>query len=111
MKRCAIVLLLVMLAALGSSGLALAGQEASASKQAPVTVSAAEFLASLAAPTVAPMAGDSCASIPEKTSEIGLPAPLAAACTNACTSASQCPRCPRICPAQCLGGCCLCPCR
>jgi predicted membrane-bound mannosyltransferase len=107
MKRCAIVLLLAMLAALGSSGLALAGQETSASKQAPVTVSAAEFLASLAAPT----AGGSCASNPGMTSEIGLPAPLAAACTNPCTTASQCPRCPRICPAQCLSNCCLCPCR
>ena len=107
MKRCAIVLLLVVLAALGSSGLALAGQETSASKQAPVTVSAAEFLASLTAPTT----GESCASIPEKTSEIGLPAPLAAACTNTCTTSSQCPRCPRQCPAECLSGCCLCPCR
>jgi hypothetical protein len=106
MKRCAIVLLLVVLAALGSSGLALAGQETSASKQAPDTVSTAEFLASLAAPT----AGESCA-IPEKTSEIGLPAPLAAACTNTCTIAKDCPRCPRTCPAECLSGCCLCPCR
>lgn len=107
MKRCAIALLLVMLAALGNWGLALADQETSASKQAPVTVSAAEFLASLAPPT----AGGSCASIPAKTSEIDLPAPLAVACTNTCTTASQCPRCPRICPAQCLSGCCLCPCR
>jgi|SRR5215210_862605 len=109
MKRCGIVLLLVVLAALGSSGLALAGQgqETSASNQAPVTVSAAEFLASLAAPAVE----GSCASIPGNTSEIGLPAPLAAACTNACTTASQCPRCPRQCPAECLSGCCLCPCR
>lgn len=107
MKRCAIVLLLVVLAALGSSGLALAGQETSASKPAAVTVSAADFLASLTAPT----AGGSCASIPEKTAEIGLPAPRAAACTNTCTTASQCPHCPRICPAQCLSGCCLCPCR
>lgn len=107
MKRCAVVLLLVMLGALGSSGLAVAGQETSDSKQAPVTVSAAEFLTSLAAPT----AGGSCASIPGKTSEIGLPAPLAAACMNTCTTASQCPRCPRLCPAECLSGCCLCPCR
>ena len=107
MKRCAIVLLVVMLAALGSSGLALVGQETSASTQAPVTVSAAEFLASLDAPT----AGGNCASTPGKASEIGLPAPLAAACTNTCTTASQCPRCPRQCPAQCLSGCCLCPCR
>jgi predicted membrane-bound mannosyltransferase len=107
MKRCAIVLLLVMLAALGISDLALAGQESFASKQAPVTVSAAEFLASLAAPT----AGGSCAAIPGETSEIGLSAPLATPCTNTCTTASQCPRCPRICPAQCINGCCLCPCR
>jgi hypothetical protein len=107
MKRCAIVLLLVVLAALGSSGLALAGPETSASKEAPVTVSATEFLASLAAPA----AGGSCASIPGKTLEIGLPAPQAAACTNTCTTASQCPRCPRTCPAECLSGCCLCPCR
>ena len=107
MKRYAIVLLLVMLAALGSSGPALAGQETSASKQAPVTVSAAEFFASLAAPT----AGGSCASNPGKTSEIGVPALLAAACTNTCTTSSQCPRCPRQCPAECLSGCCLCPCR
>jgi hypothetical protein len=107
MKRCAIVLLLVMLAALGGSGLAWAGQETSASQQAPVTVPAGEFLASLAALT----AGGNCASIPGKTSEIGLPAPQAAACTNTCTTASQCPRCPRTCPAECLSGCCLCPCR
>lgn len=107
MKRCAIVLLLVMLAALGSSGLALAGEESSASTQASATVSAAEFLTSLAAPT----AGETCASVPGKTSEIGLPAPMAAACTNTCTTASQCPRCPRTCPAECLSGCCLCPCR
>ena len=107
MKRCAIVLLLVVLAALGSSGLALAGEETAASQQAPVMVSAAAFLASLAAPTV----GESCASIPGKTSEIGLPAPLAAACTNTCTIAKDCPRCPRTCPAECLSGCCLCPCR
>jgi hypothetical protein len=107
MKRCAIVLLIVVLAALGSSGLALAGQETSASEQATVTVLTAEFLASLAAPTV----GGSCASTPEKTSEIGLPAPRAAACTNTCTTARDCPRCPRICPAECLSGCCLCPCR
>jgi hypothetical protein len=36
---------------------------------------------------------------------------MAAACTNTCTTASQCPRCPRTCPAECLSGCCLCPCR
>ena len=107
MKKCVIVLSLVVLATLGSSGLALAGQEASASQQAPDTVSAAEFLASLAAPTV----GGSCASTPGNTSEIGLPAPLAAACTNTCTIAKDCPRCPRTCPAECLSGCCLCPCR
>ncbi len=104
MKRCAFVLLLVVLAALGSSGFALADHETPTSKQAPVTVSATEFLASLTA-------GGSCASIPEKTSEISLPTTLAAACTNTCTTSSQCPRCPRICPAQCLSGCCLCPCR
>ena len=107
MKRLAIVLLLVVLAALGISGLALAGQETSASQQAPVTVSAADFLAALAAPA----SGGSCASLPGKTSELGLPTPLAAACTNACTTASQCPKCPRQCPAECLSGCCLCPCR
>lgn len=107
MKKCAIVLLLVMLAALGSSGPALAGQETSASEQVPVTVSAAEFLASLAAPAV----GGSCASTAGTTSEIGLAAPQATPCANTCTTASECPRCPRICPAQCLSGCCLCPCR
>ena len=107
MKRFTIVLLLVVLAALGSSGPVLADQDTSASKQASVTVSAADFLASLTAPT----AGGSCASIPEKSSAIGVPAPLAAACTNTCTTSSQCPRCPRQCPAQCLSGCCLCPCR
>jgi hypothetical protein len=107
MKRSAIVLLLMVLAALGSSGLALAGQETPASEQAPVTVSPAEFLASLTAPT----AGGSCASIPEKTFETGLPSTLAATCTNTCTTSSQCPRCPRLCPAECLNGCCLCPCR
>jgi Tfp pilus assembly protein PilV len=107
MKRCAIVLLLVVVAALGSSGLALAGQETPASKQAAATVSAADFLASLNAST----AGESCASTPAKTLEIGLPAPRVVACTNTCTTASQCPHCPRICPAQCLSGCCLCPCR
>jgi hypothetical protein len=106
MKRCVIVLLLMVLAALGSSGLAWAGQETSASQQAPYTVSAAEFLASLAAPTV----GESCAIL-EKTTEIGVLAPLAAACTNTCTIAKDCPRCPRTCPAECLSGCCLCPCR
>lgn len=107
MKKCAIILLLTVLAALGSSGLALAGQETSASKETPVTVSATDFLAALAAPT----AGGSCASTPGKTAETGLPAPLAAACTNVCTTSRDCPRCPRICPAQCLNGCCLCPCR
>jgi hypothetical protein len=106
MKRCAIVLLLVVLAALGSSGPGLAGQDTSASEQAPVTVSATEFLAALAAPAV----GGSCAPTPEKTSEIGLLAPLAA-CTNSCTISRDCPRCPRQCPAECLNGCCLCPCR
>jgi hypothetical protein len=106
MKRCAIVLLLVVLAALGSSGPGLAGQETSASEQAPVTVSAAEFMAALAAPPV----GESCASTPEKTSEIGLLAQLDA-CTNICTTRRNCPRCPRECPAECLNGCCLCPCR
>lgn len=107
MKRCVIVLLLVMLTALGSSSLALADQETSTSRQAPVTVSAAEFLASLATPA----AGGSCAPVPAKAMEIGLPAPLPAACQNTCTTASQCPRCPRTCPAECLSGCCLCPCR
>lgn len=106
MKRCADVLLLVMLAILASSGLALAGQETSASEHAPVAVSAAEFLAALDAPPV----GETCASTPEKTSEIGLLAQLAA-CTNICTIPRDCPRCPRECPAECLNGCCLCPCR
>src|ERR671915_1367612 len=103
MKRCVIVLLLGVLATLGISGLVLAGEESFVSKQTPVTVSAAEFLASLAAPT----AGGSCASTPERTVKVGLSAP-AATCANTCTTASQCPRCPRQCPAQCLSGCCLC---
>lgn len=107
MKRCAFVLLVVVLAALGNSGLALADPETSPSQQAPVPGSDTEFLASLAAPTV----GGNCALSPGKTSEIGAPASVAAACTNTCTTARDCPRCPRICPAQCLSGCCLCPCR
>jgi hypothetical protein len=106
MKRCAFVLVLLMLAILGSSGLALAGEETSASEQTPIAVSA-EFLASLDAPT----AGESCAAEPGKISEIGPPEALAAACTRVCTVARDCPRCPRECPAECLNGCCLCPCR
>lgn len=102
MKRCAFVLLLLVLAILGSPGLALAGEETSASGQAPTAIVDVDFLASLAAPT----AGESCASEP-----FGPPEPLAAACTRVCTIPRDCPRCPRECPAECLNGCCLCPCR